>query len=291
MFAAPFFTSTLVRRGLLLCLLLPLLGACTALHTSVSKRDLDVQTRMSRSIWLTPVEPEQRTVWLDVRNTSAAPELDLRNDLASQLQARGYQVLDNADAAQFWLQINVRSVVMQKPEDVLADAELDLPGDERERLLLPPGAELPPEGYDEHDDAYADHDDAHHGSPVRGNVYLFADVHHNVDKDDLKKLAALAVVWWASESIGNALVKDVWYTAITDVQIAERDDSAPVSEQSAHQLQQGDSGSTQTQWQSETPMRKYRTTAVSVANKANLERQDAVAAMRSGLARALAGLF
>lgn len=291
MFATPIFSSPLIRRGLLLCLLacllLPLLGGCTAMHTSVSKRDLDVQTRMSRSIWLTPVEPEQRTVWLDVRNTSAAPELDLRSELAGQLQAKGYQVLDNADAAQFWLQINVRSVVMQKPEEVLADAELDLPGEEMDRLLLPPGAELSAEAHDEH----ADHDDDHLSSPVRGNVYLFADVHHNIDKDDLKKLAALAVVWWASESIGNALVKDVWYTAITDVQIAERDETAPISEQSAHQLQQGSSGDTQTHWQSETPMRKYRTTAVSVANQANLQRQDAVAAMRSGLARALAGLF
>ena len=50
------------------------LTACTALHTSVAKRELDVQTRMSQTVYLDPVEPEQRTIFVDIRNTTAEYE-------------------------------------------------------------------------------------------------------------------------------------------------------------------------------------------------------------------------
>ena len=54
------------------------LSGCGALHTAVAKRNLDVQTKMSSSIFLDPVEPEQRTIYVDIRNTSDKPEFDLK---------------------------------------------------------------------------------------------------------------------------------------------------------------------------------------------------------------------
>ena len=68
------------------------LSGCGAIHTSVAKRNLDVQTKMSSSIFLDPVEPEQRTIFVDIRNTSDKPEFDLKPQVIESLRARGYQV-------------------------------------------------------------------------------------------------------------------------------------------------------------------------------------------------------
>ncbi|MEK7792160.1 MAG: complement resistance protein TraT, partial [Pseudomonadota bacterium] len=54
-----------------------ILNGCAAVHTSIAKKDLDVKTKMSDTIFLDPVEPEQRTVYLNVRNTSDKTNFDI----------------------------------------------------------------------------------------------------------------------------------------------------------------------------------------------------------------------
>ena len=53
------------------------LSGCAATSTAVAKRNLDVQTKMSDTIFLDPVTPDERTVYVDVRNTSDQPGLDI----------------------------------------------------------------------------------------------------------------------------------------------------------------------------------------------------------------------
>ena len=77
-------------KTLPVCLLIIMtlgLSGCGALHTAVAKRNLDVQTKMSSSIFLDPVEPEQRTIFVDIRNTSDKPEFDLKPQVVQSLQA------------------------------------------------------------------------------------------------------------------------------------------------------------------------------------------------------------
>ena len=42
---------------------------CSAVHTSIKKRNLDVQTKMSDSIFLDPVSPAKHTIYVQVRIT------------------------------------------------------------------------------------------------------------------------------------------------------------------------------------------------------------------------------
>ncbi|MFT7194557.1 MAG: hypothetical protein ACI8U1_002201, partial [Rheinheimera aquimaris] len=93
------------------------LSGCGALHTAVAKRNLDVQTKMSSSIFLDPVEPEQRTIFVDIRNTSDKPEFDLKPQVVQSLQARGYQVIDSPKRAHYWLQANVLQVGRSNARD------------------------------------------------------------------------------------------------------------------------------------------------------------------------------
>ena len=83
--------------------------ACSALHTSLEKSDLDVQTKASESIFLEPVSPAKRIIFISVRNTSDK-DLDIKSRIIERLANSGYRITDDPDAAQFMLQANVLKV-------------------------------------------------------------------------------------------------------------------------------------------------------------------------------------
>ena len=56
---------------------LMLLSGCAASQTMITKRNLDVQTKMSETIFLDPVGPEQKVMYVEVRNTSDKDNFDL----------------------------------------------------------------------------------------------------------------------------------------------------------------------------------------------------------------------
>ena len=98
--------------GMMLALLLGLagLGGCSATHTAMNKSELDVQTSMSSTIWLDPVRADQRTVFLQIRNTSGHPALDVQQQIHDALQSRGLKITDDPQRAHYWLQANVLKV-------------------------------------------------------------------------------------------------------------------------------------------------------------------------------------
>jgi uncharacterized protein YcfJ len=98
------FTRSIVIMSLFSLLTL---SGCGAIHTSVAKKELDVQTKMSQSIFLDPVAPEKRVVYVRVRNTSDKPNLNLEQPIKQAIRANGYRVTDNPEEAHYWLQANI----------------------------------------------------------------------------------------------------------------------------------------------------------------------------------------
>lgn len=90
-------------------MLLIILTSCSGLRTSISKRNLDVQTKMSDTIWLNPVAPEKRTIYVQIRNTSGK-ELEIENKILVALKNKGYRLVNNPDEATYFLQANVLKV-------------------------------------------------------------------------------------------------------------------------------------------------------------------------------------
>ena len=90
------------------CLALALAG-CAATYTGLRYNDLKVENKMSASIFLEPVAPGQRTVYVQVRNTSDKP-FDVRGDIMSSVMAAGYKIVDDPNKANYMLQANILSV-------------------------------------------------------------------------------------------------------------------------------------------------------------------------------------
>lgn len=272
-----------MRRLWLGCAIVVLSG-CTAVHTSVAKRNLDVQTRMSQTVYLDPVEPEQRTIFLDIRNTTAEYQLPLAEDVRQFMQSRGYTLTNSPLGAQYWLQVNVRTVLKEQPGKVLMH-EYGMTEHEVHELLQPGMAPPPaPETTEQHTERY------------NRNAAVFVDtsIATNLDGKDVARALLVLAAFAGAEYVGNQLVQDKYYTMLTDIQIAERiapDSEQKVQEYSEHQLLQGDSGAIQQLWQRDTDMRKYQIKVVSFANKANLKWQDAEQPLHQGLLRSLAGIF
>ena len=82
---------------------------CSAVNTSLNKRDLDVQTKTSDTIFLEPVRPDKRIVFVSVRNTSDK-DLNIKSRIKNRLRDSGYQITSDPDQAQFMLQANILKV-------------------------------------------------------------------------------------------------------------------------------------------------------------------------------------
>lgn len=101
-----------VRRLAILAVCLgvvALLAGCAATYTGIRYADLKVENKMSASIFLDPVPPAQRTVFIQVRNTSDK-QFNLQPEIVAAVQAKGFMVVNDPNKAHFWLQANILSV-------------------------------------------------------------------------------------------------------------------------------------------------------------------------------------
>ena len=82
------------------------LSGCGAIGTMIKKRNLDVQTKMSETVFMEPVKPSDKVIYLSVRNTSDK-KLKIKALIASKLKESGYSITKNPELARFMLQANV----------------------------------------------------------------------------------------------------------------------------------------------------------------------------------------
>ncbi len=101
--------------ALILALLIPALAfsgcATTAGNgtsaSGLSSNGVGLSTKMSSSIFLQPVAPQDKIVYVSVRNTSTATGLNFRQQLISELISEGYKITNNPQEANFMLMSNI----------------------------------------------------------------------------------------------------------------------------------------------------------------------------------------
>lgn len=77
-----------------------------ALHTSVKKRDAEVQTKMTDTIFLEPVASAKRVIFIDIRDTSDN-EFIVVVAITTKIQGKGFAITDNPEDASYMLQANI----------------------------------------------------------------------------------------------------------------------------------------------------------------------------------------
>lgn len=230
------------------------LSGCAATQTAISKRNLDVQTKMSDTVFLDPVEPAKMTVYVQVRNTSDK-ELQIDDSIRRTISEHGYKVVNNPKYAHYMLQASILQVGKMDP----SAAQAALAG-----------------GY---------------GGALEGAAagVLTAASTNNTSTQGVAGFGLLGAVMG---TVANATVKDVTYTMITDLQISERvANGVRVQQQTNTNMSQGSSTRVTQQSTSVSKWKRYRTRMVSTANKVNLAFEEAQAELEHGLIRSISGIF
>lgn len=236
---------------------LMVLGGCAAVHTSIAKKDLDVQTKMSDTVFLDPVGPDKKIIYVDIRNTSDKSNFDILGSVVRNLQAKGYTVTSDPDRAHYWLRANVLSV--DKASPTAAENAL-----------------------------HAGYGGALTGAAVGAATGAALGGWGGAGIGGLAGAAAFGI----AETVADAYVKDITYMAITDIEIAEKAKKGVVVRQDSRQHAKQGIGGGRTQTSSEISDKKqYRVRVVSTANKANLEYPEAAPLLTEGLTRSISGVF
>jgi outer membrane lipoprotein SlyB len=230
------------------------LSGCAATTTAIGKRTLDVQTKITDSIFLDPVAAPDRTVLVEVRNSSDRPHLDIAPAVRAALAERGYRLVDAPKDARFLLQANVLQVgstSQAAAEGVFA------------------------KGF---------------GSALVGGA-AGAGL-GRVASDQTEAMIAGAVAGVAASTVADSLVQNVTYSIITDLQISERaGEGVMVTERMTQDLAQGSGGQRILSTTEVHDWKRYQTRVMSSANRVNLDFEDAAPELVAGLTRAIAGIF
>ncbi|EFC3323989.1 complement resistance protein TraT [Escherichia coli] len=201
-------------------------------------------------MWLEPAS--ERTVFLQIKNTSDKDMSGLQGKIADAVKARGYQIMTSPDKAYYWIQANV-----------LKADKMDLR--ESQGWLS--------RGYE----------GAAVGAALGGGITAY----------NTGSAGTTLGVGLATGLIGmaaDAMVEDINYTMITDVQIAERTRTS-VRTDNVAALRQGTSGS-KIQTSTETGnQHKYQTRGVSSANQVNLKFEEAKPHLEDQLAKSIANIL
>lgn len=234
---------------------LTLLTGCAATNTALTKKELDVQTKTSTAIFIEPVAPAKRTIYVDVK--SGVQEFDravfkklLKDSFATN--DNNYRIIDDPEQAQFILSAFVLNLEKSSPS---ASAQALNRGYEGGGVLA--------------------------GAAIGGAA-----------KGDWQGAVAGGVVGAGVDMISGALVKDVTYMLVCDVQIKERTKNGVMVKRATDiSTKVSDDGYTNQQVDETSTMKEYRTRIVTTANKANLKLEEAASPIYSKTAAAMSGFF
>lgn len=230
------------------------LTGCGAMQTAITKRNLDVQTKMSETVFLEPVAPEERIIYFDMRNTSDR-QVNVAQDIKNIFKKKGFVITNNPKKATYMLQGNVLKVAKtnaREAEDLKKSA---------------------------------------FGSAIVGGVAAGATA--NAMGTTGGKTAGYALAGAALGFVADAMVEDTVFVMVTDLQIRERPlDGEIVTQTQEANLKQGSSTNTQQythggniQWKT------YRTRIISTAEKMNLDFEEAQPVLEKALAKSISGIF
>ncbi|PSW26223.1 complement resistance protein TraT [Photobacterium phosphoreum] len=93
----------------LLTLMMTISG-CSAVSTAIKKRNLEVQTKMSDTVFLEPVNANQQVIYLQIRNTSDEQNIKVAPQIEQQLESKGYNITKDLAKAHYLIQANILKV-------------------------------------------------------------------------------------------------------------------------------------------------------------------------------------
>jgi hypothetical protein len=231
-----------------------LLAGCAATEVALEHKELNVQTKMSATIFLDLETQASKTIFIQFKNTSDK-EVNIEALIRQKLAATSYTVVTNPQDAFYILQVNVLQVGKTSPS-ALNDSLYAGWGGTAGGLAA--------------------------GTMIGANAGGWSGAGYGG--------VAGALAGSAAELVAGSLVKNVTFAMVTDVQILERTEET-VKQDVVSNLQQGTGTTVKQSSESVRNRRKYQTRIASSANKVNLKFEEAQPMLEEKLAASVAGIF
>ncbi len=250
----------------LAAMVVALLGGCAAAALSISKKDLDVQTKTSTAIFVEPVSRPMRTVYVEVRSGVAefnrqAFTRFVKGQFASN--DNGYVIVDDPEQAHFQMLVLVLNLEKTSPD--AAHAALT-------------------QGYSS-GDAFA-------GATAGALIGANSRNGYGAYRGAYNGAAVGGLLASGGSLVANALVHDVTYMLVCDVAVKEKAAKGVlIRKDTSIDTKVSDGGSSQQRVSEVMDKKEYRTRIVTTANKANLELAEAQDSMFTKTAYAMASFF
>jgi hypothetical protein len=229
------------------------LVGCNTASKMIKHGNLEVETKMSETIFLDPIDDNKKTVLLQIRNTSDKSGLEIESKIRSAIESKGYRIVNSTQSANIMIQANV----LQVGKSTLENPFQALTG-----------------GYGSGLEGFAT------GAAIAGAT-----------GGSGRSMLGIGLITGIGNTILDAAVEVVNFTMITDLQISEKADGNFVSESSDASLKQGNSGYKKSTWEQKTNWKKYQTRIMSVAKKTNLKFEEAEPKLTEGLVKSISGLL
>jgi hypothetical protein len=229
------------------------LVGCNTTSKIIKHGKLEVQTKMSETIFLDPIEDDKKTVLLQIRNTSDKSGLEIESKIRSAVESKGYRIVNSPKQANIMIQANILQV---------GKSELENP------------FQVMTSGY---------------GSGLEG--FATGAMLAGATGGSGRSMLGIGLLAGVGNTILDAAVEVVNFTMTTDLQISEKAEGNYVSESSDANLKQGTSGNKKSTWKQKTNWKKYQTRIMSVAKKVNLKFDEAEPKLTEGLVKSISGLL
>lgn len=231
------------------------LVGCASVSTAIEKRNLEVQSKMSDTIFLEPMSTDSKMVYLDFRST-ADKNVNIKkisDNMKKSLKTKGYSIVKDPSKANIMIQGNVLSLDKVVGSDPFSALNAGFGG------AVVGGAI----------GAASGHKGSYGSSSLTG-----------------------ALIGGAIGMASDALVKDVYYNGIADVQIKQRLMNGQTAKVTQNANSTSGMGSNTKQVITGTSnWVTYRTRVVSVANQVNLDYKDAKPKIEDQLIKTIGGIF
>jgi hypothetical protein len=229
------------------------LVGCNTTSKMIKHGKLEVQTKMSETIFLDPIENEKRTVLLQIRNTSDKSGLDVESKIRLAIENKGYTIVNSPKQANIMIQANILQVgksTLENPFEALSG------------------------GYGSGLEGFAT------GAALAGAT-----------GGSGRSMLGIGLLTGIGNTVLDAAVEVVNFTMTTDLQISEKAEGDYVSESSDANLKQGTSDHKKSTWKKKTNWKKYQTKIMSVAKKTNLKFEEVEPKLTEGLVKSISGLL
>ncbi|APA82354.1 complement resistance protein TraT [Francisella tularensis] len=233
-------------------LLVASISSCTTMGNVMSHKDLNIQSKMSQTVFLDPVKQADKIVLVSIKNSSGIDIVNLKDDIVKDLESAGWKVTDDSDKAFYMIQVNILQAGEAKDKaDVLSSIETGF------------------------------------GSVVGGGL-LGTGV--GLATGDYQTGGLVGVTAMGADYVGAKLTEDKAFSVITDVQISQKV-NGKVSEVTQANLSQGDAANTTQSYTDEGNWLKHRVRIGTVADQMNLTMQKALPAIEKQLSKQIVGIL